>query len=308
MLTDPNWLLSTVVQSTATFVAIVAGFIISRLLALSAERSGIQTKVRDIKLQLGIKKQILDDLEKRLLEMDADDFLEKSYVLNMIIESDGQISLREVLKQVTDYNRSEDELRPYWDEAVKATKNAFRIVKDNFSELEKNEDTDVFLKNLGVDLSSYRWKIYHLVFFKMLDEYEKERNPFGAIINSTAKIHIPEFPSIDENTRYRVIEQDIEIIERDEYALEKQLSDLEAQLKQLGQPQGVKLGIIFLVYFSLVGIVIPAFFLPFPVEQFTSAYKWGIFLLFISGLVFFVLYLVKLVLQLTETADTDNSG
>jgi len=37
----PNSLLSTVVQSAATFVAIAAGFIISRLLALSAERSGL---------------------------------------------------------------------------------------------------------------------------------------------------------------------------------------------------------------------------------------------------------------------------
>ena len=41
MYTDPNSLLSTVVQSAATFVAIAARFIISRLLALSAERSGL---------------------------------------------------------------------------------------------------------------------------------------------------------------------------------------------------------------------------------------------------------------------------
>lgn len=299
MIADPNWLLSTVVQSAAAFVAIVAGFIISRLLSLSAERSGLQAKVRDIKLQLGIKIQNLDVLEKRLLEWDAEDFLEDSDVLNMLVESGGQISLAEAMKRVTGYNRSEDELRPYWDEAINVTKNAFRLVTENFSELAESEgDIDVFLKNLGLDISSYRLKIYHRIFGKILNEYEKRRNPFGAMMNSIASVQIPDFRSADENNRYRALEHDIEVIERDKSALETQLFDLEAQLKQLGQPQGVKLGIIFLAYFSLVGIIIPVFLLPFPPEQFTSTHKWVVFLLFISGLVFFFVYLFKLVRQL----------
>lgn len=299
MIADPNWLLSTVVQSAAAFVAIVAGFIVSRLLSLSAERSGLQVKIRDIKLQLGIKIQNLDVLEKRLLEWDAEDFLEDSDVLKMLIESGGQISLAEAMKRVTGYNRSEDELRPYWDEAINVTKNAFRIVTDNFSELAESEgDIDVFLKNLGLDISSYRSKIYHRIFGKILNEYEKRQNPFGAMMNSIASVQMPDFRSADENNRYRALEHDIEVIERDKSALETQLLDLEVQLKQLGQPQGVKLGIIFLAYFSLVGIIIPVFLLPFPPEQFTSTHKWVVFLLFISGLVFFFVYLSKLVRQL----------
>src|SRR5690349_6705477 len=100
---DPNWLLSTVVQSTAAFVAIIAGFIISRLLALSAERSGFQTRIRDIKLQLELKLQSLDTLQKRLLEWDALDFLDSSKVMDKVIESEGQISLEDILKQVPGY-------------------------------------------------------------------------------------------------------------------------------------------------------------------------------------------------------------
>jgi hypothetical protein len=308
MITDPNWLLSTVVQSAAAFVAIVAGFIISRLLSLSAERSSLQAKVRDIKLQLGIKIKNLDELEKRLLEWDAEDFLEGSDVLDLITESGGQISLAETMKRVTGYSRSEEELRPYWDEAITVTQNAFQIVKDKFSELLDSEDIDVFLKNLGVNISSYRLKIYHRVFGKILNEYEKRRNPLGAMMSSISSFNMPDIRTVDEISRYRTLEQDIETIGREKNALETQLTDLEIQLKQLGQPQGVKLGIIFLAYFSLVGIVVPVFLLPFPPEKFTSTHKWIIFLLFISGLVFFFVYLFKLVRQLTETSNADKKA
>lgn len=308
MIPDPNWLLSTVVQSAAAFVAIVSGFIISRLLALSTERGGLQKKVRDIKLQLVIKKQNLDILEKRLLKWDAENFLEDSDVLDMIIKSDGQISLAEAMRGVTGYNRCEDELRPYWDEAITVTENAFRIVKDKFSELKKSEDIDVFLKNLGLNLSSYRLKIYRRIYDHNLSEYEKKQNPFGAMRYSIASIEIPDISTADELNRYRTLGKDIETIGRDKNALETQLSDLEVQLKQLGQPKGVKLGIIFLAYFSLVGIVIPVFLLPFPPEQFTSTHKWVIFLLFISGLLFFFIYLFKLVRQLAETSNANKSA
>src|SRR3990172_2934199 len=164
-MTDPNWLLSTVVQSAAAFVAIVAGFIISRLLALSSERGGFQARIRDVKLQVNIKKENIDVLEKRLLTWDAEEFLEDSNVVDKIIESEGQISLVDAMKQVTYLNRSEDELRPYWEDAIKVTKEAFHLVEENLTEfLVESENFEVLLKNLGVNISSYRLKIYQQVF------------------------------------------------------------------------------------------------------------------------------------------------
>jgi hypothetical protein len=38
---EPNWLLSTTTQSSAALVAIVGGFLLSRVLALAAERNGL---------------------------------------------------------------------------------------------------------------------------------------------------------------------------------------------------------------------------------------------------------------------------
>lgn len=312
MYTDPNWLLSTVVQSAAVFVAIVAGFIISRLLALSAERSGLQTRVRDMRLQVAIKKQNLETLEKRLLDWDAEIFLENSEVLDEIIESEGEVSLAETIKRVTGLKRSEDELRSYWGEAIKTTKSAFRLFKEKFDELQESEDiteaVDNLLTNLGLNLSSYRLKIYHQVFGHIFSDYEKRRNPFRAMVNSVGTFGIPDIRTENEINRYGILQRDIETLKRDKSSLETQLSDLEIQLKQLGQPKGVILGIIFLAYFSLTSIVVPVFLLPFAAEQFTPTYKWMIFVLFISGLLFFFIYLWILFRQLAETPDSDNSS
>lgn len=309
MYTDPNWLLSTIVQSAAAFVAIVAGFIISRLLALSAERGGLQTRVRDIRLQLAIKKENIQTLEKRLLEWDAEDFLEDPDVLDMIIESEGQTSLADTMGRVTGHYRSEDELRPYWDEAIAVTKGAFLLIRERYSELlVEIRDLDAALKSLGLELSSYRSKIYHRVFASIFDEHNKKQNPLWSSLGLSGIVPISELRATDEINRYRLLERDIEALERDKIALETQLSDLKIQLTQLGQPKGIALGIVFLAYFSLTGIVIPVFLLPFPPEQFTTTHKWSVFLLFLSGLLFFFLYLLKLIRQVAETSDSDSSN
>jgi hypothetical protein len=308
-MTDPNWLLSTIVQSSAAFVAIVAGFIISRLLALSSERSGIQARIRDLELQVSIKTENIDSLEKSLLTWDAEDFLEDSDVVDKIIESKGQISLTDAMKLVTYLNRSEDELRPYWEDAIKVTKEAFHLIEENLTEfLVESENFEVLLKNLGVNISSYRLKIYRQIFGFYLSEYEKRQNPFGAMMNSIANIRMPDFRSASEANSYETLKRDIENLKRDRSALDIQVSDLRIQLQQLGQPQGVTLGIIFLFYFSLVGIVVPILLMPFDTDKFTSYHKWAIIIFFVSGLIFFFVYLSKLVRQLVDKSNPNNTA
>jgi hypothetical protein len=291
-LPDPNWLLSTVVQSTAAFIAIVAGFILSRLLALSAEKSGLETRVRDIELQLKIKIQTIISIKEHLLKWDATNFLEDSDAL--ILRNKGDISLVDAMSIAANCERDEDELRPYWDDVISTTKDAFRVVNDFFSNAEGAKDFDVFLKGLGLNLSHDHWKRYHRVFNYFIDQYESNRN--SSFPNFSILTTIPEFRTKDETGKE--LKRDIQKLEQDKNALETQVSDLKSQLKNLGQPKGVTLGMVVLVYFAVVGIVIPVFLLPFPPEQFTPILQCGVFLLFFSGLLSFFAYLAKLIWQL----------
>ena len=51
IVTDPNWLLATMAQSAAALVAIVGGFLVSRVVTLASEREGLEQRARDLERQ-----------------------------------------------------------------------------------------------------------------------------------------------------------------------------------------------------------------------------------------------------------------
>lgn len=311
MTTDPNWLLSTVVQSAAAFIAIVAGFIISRLLALSAEKSGLLSRIRDMELQLKLKVQNLSSLQEKLLRWNALDFLDDPKVMMKIIESEGQISLDDIMNQVTGSNLSKEGLQPYWNKTIEVTKEAFLLIREHFSEApDKVEDLDIFFKKLNPTLSPYDMDIYYSVYGHLWYKKDKIQNPFRSVVDTFSIAALPAVTDVSSAAKiqsYAVLRRDIEMLTGDQITLQTQLDDLRFQLKHLGKPKGVALGLYLLAYFCIAGVVIPVFLLPFPAEQFTPFYKWVIFLLFLSGLLFFFIYLFWLFRQLTDTSDPDNS-
>ena len=52
---DLNGLISTIISSTAALVAIIGGFLVSRVITLSGEKNGILKKIKEIDKELDIK-------------------------------------------------------------------------------------------------------------------------------------------------------------------------------------------------------------------------------------------------------------
>ena len=50
-MTEPSWLLATMAQSAAALVAIVGGFLVSRVLTLNSERQGLERRARELEQQ-----------------------------------------------------------------------------------------------------------------------------------------------------------------------------------------------------------------------------------------------------------------
>lgn len=59
-MTDSNWLLSTTDQSTAALVAIIGGFLISRAIAFSSEKSSLSKNFYKIETLLAVAKKDLE--------------------------------------------------------------------------------------------------------------------------------------------------------------------------------------------------------------------------------------------------------
>jgi predicted nucleic acid-binding Zn-ribbon protein len=299
MQTDPNWLLSTVVQSTAAFVAIIAGFIISRLLALAAERDGLEARIRDIEVLLKINEQSLIPLQKRILDWDARNFLGSRDVFKKIIESEGQISLTDVMDGNTAYKRRIDELQPYWDAEIETTKKAFQLIKDHFSEVDDAiEPIDERIKNLWPSLSQHEVQIFIDAYARLRSKGRNNNIPWGGMTGTLVGVGMHEFYAVEELNRYRDLETEIETLEREKNALETQSSHLKDRRKHLIVPKGLSQSINILIYIAITGIAFPAVLLPFSPDQFTPFFKWIILVPFISDLVVFFVFFSRLIRQL----------
>ena len=72
---DPNPLLTTTATATAALVAIVGGLLVSRVINLAAERSGLEQRLTDLKARLTSAQTRSDDFEERLLRWDVREVL-----------------------------------------------------------------------------------------------------------------------------------------------------------------------------------------------------------------------------------------
>lgn len=298
---DPNWLFSTAAQSAAAFVAIVAGFLVSRLLALSAERNGLESRLRDVRAQLKGKQRDLQEVQDRLLRWDVSDFFDND-TLDLVIEKQGNISLTEVMTEAISCSRSDEELQPFYDKIVAATRNALSLFREDRNDgFESQQQFYDYLERKGLVLSNLERRVYLRVRRFLREQEEKNTRFASAIVPTLSALAMkPEYLRADELNSYRQLERDIELIERDKKSLEAIESDLTDQLTYAGKPEGVNWGLAVLAYFSVVGIILPLALTPMAPDHFSGLFRWGVFILFLSGFLFFFLYLAKLVRQLSN--------
>ena len=60
MIGDPNWLYSTIAQSSAAIVAIIGGFITASVLTLTAEKRNLTNQLKEKKIHLKTLKHVLE--------------------------------------------------------------------------------------------------------------------------------------------------------------------------------------------------------------------------------------------------------
>ena len=116
MPTDPNWLYSTIAQSSAALVAIVGGFVLSRLLTLSAERNGSEMRLEEIGAELEPKQKELRLLRDRRLRWDVSDHLLTGKVLDALVDAKGEMSLADAITSASFRWCTPADLQPAWDD------------------------------------------------------------------------------------------------------------------------------------------------------------------------------------------------
>jgi hypothetical protein len=92
---DPNSLSSTMAQSAAVIVAIVAGFIITRVMALATERAALETRVAERREDVRRAERSASAAEAELKTYDASDF--KRLALSRLEDTPGSPTFEEIV-------------------------------------------------------------------------------------------------------------------------------------------------------------------------------------------------------------------
>lgn len=293
---DLNILISTIMTSTAALVAIIGGFLVSRIITLSGEKNSLEKRIREVNEELDIKDTLLRTVKQVVEEEDIDDFV-RYYAEDILI---NKKTIEDILEEDEDINLEKDVLELTIVKIAEISK--FILTKsmeigDNYELPVKFND---FIRNNCIKIENDRsWNelIYDLIY---KHTRKQSSNNWGVdILNSAYSLQ--NIKPIIQSQEYRSKVNKINNLEDDIKVLSALRKVEEDMLKGYGEVSGLWSGLLVLIYACIVGIIAPSFLLPYPMGYYDDVATKNLLLsLFISELLVLFMYLGFSMYRLTR--------
>jgi hypothetical protein len=293
---DLNGLISTIISSTAALVAIIGGFLVSRVISLSSEKNSIVRRLREINNDLKSKKELLNTIEIDLLEDDIDSFINE-YSKEIIIENKP---FDELLEYDKSYNLTVEQLKPYIVELLSIRDEIINLMDDAESLPEEFND---FIRINGFNIND-RIEWYELVYQTLYDEIMKSSyssyGPLGIKVPTPPNL-IPARLNLVEQQIHRDKIKEFQRLQNEIEVLKVRKDEQEKILNDYAKPNGLWGGFFVLIYSCVVGIAYPSTLLPYPKDVYNDELtKCFLLVLFFSQLIVLFLYLGIAMYRLTK--------
>lgn len=286
-------LISTIISSSAALVAIIGGFLVSRVITLSSEKSAIQKKVREVDNELITKNELLESAKHAVEEEDVDDFF-YDHTEDIIL---NQKSIDNILTENPDIILSRDML----DTIAKRILAIVNHLEEKFIEggekYRPPDDFNEFVQKRGLNTDKNRDWIKHIYGILLRNYYPRQRDLADYLL---VPVTTP-FKQISSQREYQEKVRKVEEL-KDNITVLCALKEAEMDiLNSFGKISGLWSGLAVLIYACVVGIIIPSFFLPYPLEQCNDpALRMLFLLLFTSELFALFIYLGVSMRELTK--------
>lgn len=292
---DLNNLITTIISSTAALVAIIGGFLVSRVISLSSEQNSIKRKIREIDNDIFAKKELAESIEKYLFEDDLNDFVTKENIIRMF---EGK-TLEDIIDEVEYTLLSKEELEPFFEQLQDIKNEMSNMVTQKGAEY---ESFSVFYSELSNIKYPDRKEWYKTV-LDAIDELSKQKPKYG-IYTADILSSVSKSPDFSPNTDYKDKDKELNRLLDDIRILDLQKDGQLKILDDYGKPKWIWSGLFVLIYASIVGIVFPSTLLPYPKETYDdSLTKWTILGFFFSQLLVLFIYLGLAMRKLTHTEE-----
>ncbi len=282
---DPNSLLATLAQSSAAVVAIVGGFLVSRLVQLSSEREGLRRQLVTTRDKLRHVEPLCERAHEHRLTNSHETF--QGWVIEDLVKADFATLDRQALVNANiPPGSSGEEMLDYLDALIQRVDKA-RKEPRKFVEVSNNNGLTLEgLRNRGLIYDESESEIYKAVAEALADSLPTQRTAIGS--RSVSAIHFPRTTSqAVQSTEMRRLDESIS--EEQELASRRAIlradeSRLEHELGRIGHPVGVTSATVVLGICSLLGIVVPVIVMALAPESLLPWSVWALVGLFIIGL------------------------
>lgn len=263
-------------------MAIIGGFLVSRVIAIASEQAGVQRKMREINNEIQTKVGYGDIILEYLHNIDISNFIEDRNVIRGLLEGK---SLEEIFKEQKTKSVSIAQLRPHFEQLEEILEEILDAKETTLADLKEKQP----LKHPKKE----RW--YTLV-LAGIDAMAYE-SPVTSLL--AGGMNIPT-PKIDKE--YQEKEKMVSQFETELTILSAQKEEQKRILEDFGKPKYVTSGLIVLAYAAAVGIIYPSILLPYPKDTYDDHLtKWWILGLFFSHIVAIFGYLFMAMRGLSRT-------
>jgi hypothetical protein len=282
-------LLATLAQSSAAIVAIVGGFLVSRLVALSSEREGIRRQLRAALDREALTRNDYEPIHQARLENSKDQFFDA--VIDEIIEAEGKhVNLDELTEENIRRGSSFEELRPYAEELNTLVATACKEVE---AKIKPGDDRRLSLEDLqarGLQVGKQSIDLYEQVVYHYAEQLPN--NSIGLISPLITPFATPSWRhEIDARRLDESISAEAQL-KGELLATEKEIQRLKDELQRIGKPVGVVSAVWVLGLLSLLGIVFPVVVMATEPETLSPLLRWLLVSSFIIGLIGLLAYTV----------------
>jgi hypothetical protein len=283
ILGDPNELLTTLVSLNGGLVAIIGGFLVSRLIAMSSEKNGIKGKITESQQEINRINGKISEQDDELLKLDKSWFAKHAYGKVF----DDSVPLEDLLKDefINLNNRTEEELKSTYEALIKRKEKQLEMVS-RYSPSSRPPE-------LAPELVAQLQESFKQM-FPQASEEEKEAHRKKKEQEENHKRAVAKKEFKEQQAVY--IEEKEKLQKEVNYWKEK-IEDNKLLLSHIGKPRGIIGGIVFIVFAIILGILLPLFYIPMEDGAMTKDLKLTLLGSTIAVLLFFIGYLITLAVE-----------
>lgn len=292
---DLTSVLTTIAAASASIVAILGGFIASKLIAISSERDEVLSKLQDIDEEIAYRTTVMKAAQEENDEEDALDFILPH------VDELPKYDVALVYKHEEHPEISLEKLTPYWVRAKEAVIRFRDAVKEGQNMNSDNVPVglaEAFREN---DFAYEVCKKFGSNIKRLLRQQEREKQRQTGFFDRIDYVSALEDVDLDRtkplfNSRYGKNE---EVIQEQSTAigwLKLQREQYAQKQKALVKPKGMVEGLVVFGIFSVLCIILPLCFSPFSTTDYNvyRIVKAAFIVVFSLGLISIFSYLIWL--------------